>query len=212
EASARQIAEREEDRYLAPELLLGWSRATSLSDQFGLGVALAFLFDGGLAGRWSLDLQMPRVRGPVGDTIRRLLARRPVDRFGWVEEAAEALAPPSSRRSRPTGRRRPPSLGSEYESWEWIHSGSRSTVEGVLHKPTGTLREFKLGHPEPRAGQALRHEAELLSRLAHARLPRCHATGQTEDGRTWILLDWLPGETLESRLLRGDVPAPDDGR
>jgi hypothetical protein len=206
-----EIWDREEDRFLAPEVLLGWSPPSPASDQFGLGVALAVLAGGALQGTWSGDLEPYAMSGTFGEVVRRLIAPRPIDRFRSIHEAAvvlEQLVP----RPRRLPRAVQPDPGPELELVDLVHVGSRSSIYTVREKASGVLRALKVAHAGQARENALRHEAQVLSRLSHPRLPRCHGTGTTSDGRFTLLLDWIPGESLAAVLRRGELPEPEEGR
>jgi protein kinase-like protein/nuclease-like protein/bacteriophage exclusion system BrxC/D-like protein len=211
QAVAGEAWDRDEDRFLAPELLLGWGRPGPAADQYGLGIALTLLFEGALRGSCSLDLERPALPGRLGAIVRRLLAPRPVDRFRGVEEAADAIE--SLERPRPRAPRPlPPAPGPDYEVLDLEHFGSRCAVYRVRHRPGGAILALKVPHEDPAAQRALLNEAQVLARLSHPRLPRCHGTLATPDGRSAVLLDWMPGQALAKLLRRGAAIETDEGR
>ncbi len=57
------------------------------------------------------------------------------------------------------------------------------------------------------ARQSYRREAAILPQLSHLRIPRLHEASL--DGSLWYLvLDYIPGETLECYLKRQPIPLP----
>lgn len=93
--------------YAAPEQVEDARRAGPAADQYALGATLYFLLTGvppfpdGTPVRRALarltadpapvEAVRPGVPGPVAAVVRRLLARRPADRYGSAAEAAAAL-------------------------------------------------------------------------------------------------------------------------
>ena len=59
-------------------------------------------------------------------------------------------------------------------------------------------------HPDEASTQRFLREAEILAGVRTPGIVGYRGHGQLEDGRVWIALEWLVGETLQQRLLRGD--------
>lgn len=57
------------------------------------------------------------------------------------------------------------------------------------------------------ASDAFRHEAELLARLSHPHLPRV-TDHFSEDGKNYLVMEFVPGETLLDYVQRGGLPRP----
>lgn len=57
------------------------------------------------------------------------------------------------------------------------------------------------------AVERLQREAQLTSDLGHPNLVQCRDFGHARDGRVYLALEWLEGETLEARLDRDGVDA-----
>ncbi|GAB4442345.1 MAG: serine/threonine-protein kinase [Chloroflexi bacterium OHK40] len=57
------------------------------------------------------------------------------------------------------------------------------------------------------AAEAFKHEAELLARLAHPNLPRV-TDHFTEDGKSYLVMEFVPGETLGAYAQRLGLPRP----
>jgi TolB-like protein/Tfp pilus assembly protein PilF len=126
--------------------------------------------------------------GAVTALIERLAAR-PVD-------GAHALLGPGSRIGR-------------YELIRGIGHGGFGEVweahDTVLHR----LVALKVLHPPSAASLGDASEGEAAARLAHPAIAALHDAGVTEAGAPWLVYELLHGETLESRLGRGPLPAPE---
>jgi eukaryotic-like serine/threonine-protein kinase len=59
---------------------------------------------------------------------------------------------------------------------------------------------------DPSLRQRLEREAKAVSKLAHPHICTLHDIGQ-QDGRDFLVMELLEGETLEQRLLKGSLPA-----
>lgn len=55
--------------------------------------------------------------------------------------------------------------------------------------------------------EAFKHEAELLARLSHPNLPRV-TDHFTEDGKNYLVMEFVPGETLLAYVQRHGLPRP----
>jgi tetratricopeptide (TPR) repeat protein len=60
-------------------------------------------------------------------------------------------------------------------------------------------------HPDAASTQRFLREAEILAGVQTPGIVGYRGHGQLEDGRVWIALEWLVGETLQQRLLRGPL-------
>jgi tetratricopeptide (TPR) repeat protein len=60
-------------------------------------------------------------------------------------------------------------------------------------------------HPDEASTQRFLREAEILAGVRTPGIVGYRGHGQLEDGRVWIALEWLVGETLQQRLLRGSL-------
>jgi serine/threonine protein kinase len=60
-------------------------------------------------------------------------------------------------------------------------------------------------HPDAASTQRFLREAEILAGVRTPGIVGYRGHGQLEDGRVWIALEWLVGETLQQRLLRGPL-------
>src|SRR6266545_5614676 len=74
-----------------------------------------------------------------------------------------------------------------------IKEMSQSTLSGPLERQ--------------QARDAFRHEAEMLAALNHPNLPR--VTDHFEqDGKAYLVMEYVPGETLHTFLVREGLPQP----
>jgi eukaryotic-like serine/threonine-protein kinase len=60
--------------------------------------------------------------------------------------------------------------------------------------------------PDPHRVARFEQEARAASALNHPNVCVIHALGRTEDGRRYIAMEYVEGETLRERLVRGRVP------
>ena len=102
-------------------------------------------------------------------------------------------------------------VGTSYRLVRRIGEGSTSDVYEAIG-PRGEVRAVKLLRPErARSGDArarLRLEARALAALDHPHVVRIENSGVTADGRHFLVMPLLPGETLRARLdARGPLPA-----
>ena len=94
--------------------------------------------------------------------------------------------------------------------------GAMGAVYEAVHAHTGERRALKLllaASPEaldPDGLARFAREAEVAARLAHPNLARVHGW-RTEPWPPYLLLDLLPGGTLQERLVRGPLP-PEEAR
>ncbi|XXX82822.1 protein kinase [Sorangium sp. So ce134] len=64
-------------------------------------------------------------------------------------------------------------------------------------------------HPNDQHVARFQREARILADLQHPGIARYVAHGVTNDGRHYIAMEWLDGETLRDRLSRGPLSVPD---
>src|SRR5262249_3809456 len=102
-------------------------------------------------------------------------------------------------------------------SWEVLEprgSGLHGQVFLVRHRPTGdhfALKRTSLAD----AGHASKARRSLSTakanyRIRHANVVTVHDLGCEEDGRVWILMEWLQGHSIAELLARqrGQVSVP----
>ncbi len=80
-----------------------------------------------------------------------------------------------------------------------------STVTWAVKEMSQSALSGPLEHQQAR--DAFRHEAEMLAALNHPNLPR--VTDHFEqDGKAYLVMEYVPGETLLSFLMREGLPQP----
>ncbi len=100
-------------------------------------------------------------------------------------------------------------LDNRYRLIREVGSGSMGVVyeaEHVqLHRKVAVklIKHHLAGHPE--AVQRLEREAQLTSDLGHPNIVQCRDFGYAIDGRVYMVMEWLDGETLEARVDRESV-------
>jgi serine/threonine protein kinase len=82
------------------------------------------------------------------------------------------------------------------------------TVYQAIDRETGQVVAVKILHGKSHTDAArFDQEAALLAELRHPGIVRYVAHGSTTHGESYIAMEWLSGETLEERLMRGPLPA-----
>jgi len=76
------------------------------------------------------------------------------------------------------------------------------------HGPDGRAVALKLLHPDASSARFGR-EAALLRRIDHPRVVRYVDHGVADDGRPFLVMEWLDGEDLATRLRRGTLDLSD---
>lgn len=91
-------------------------------------------------------------------------------------------------------------------------SGGMGTVYRATDRRSGETVALKLLHAEAGSSNSAARflaEAQLLSELRHPGIVAYVANGQTLDGQRFLAMEWLEGEDLGERLLRGPLPIRD---
>jgi tRNA A-37 threonylcarbamoyl transferase component Bud32 len=91
-------------------------------------------------------------------------------------------------------------------------AGGQAVVYRARHLGDGRAAAVKLLRaPQTLSSRALdrfRREAEILRRLSHPAIARLYEVGELTDGRPYIAMEWLDGETLAEQLAaRGPATA-----
>jgi eukaryotic-like serine/threonine-protein kinase len=82
--------------------------------------------------------------------------------------------------------------------------GGMGVVHQALDRQTGAQVAVKILHSRGAVELArFEQEAKVLAELSHPAIVRYFDHGTTLDGAPYIAMEWLDGETLEDRLLRG---------
>ncbi|HEY3593497.1 MAG TPA: protein kinase, partial [Polyangiaceae bacterium] len=86
---------------------------------------------------------------------------------------------------------------------EAVASGAMGTVYRAWDVQRGTQVAIKLQHPKSNAeARRFTREAELLAQMSHPSIVQYIAHGFSPAGERFLVMEWLEGETLESRILR----------
>jgi serine/threonine protein kinase len=91
-------------------------------------------------------------------------------------------------------------------------AGGMGAVYRARDRYTSERVALKLLHPEGSGAQASERfdrEARLLSELRHPGIVSYVAHGEAPDGRRFLAMEWLDGEDLAARLLRGPLSLDD---
>jgi hypothetical protein len=161
---------------------------------------------------------------PIVPVASGALPPRPVPSTGRL-----ASPPASGRFANPSGvarsssgstetrsqlRDAPERLG-EYRLVRLLARGGMGAVHEALHEPSGVTRAIKVvlrgglhGSEDPEQLARLKREAELLARLDHPHVVRVHAADFSSDP-AYVVVDLLPGGSLEERLRQGPLPIAD---
>jgi serine/threonine protein kinase len=117
-------------------------------------------------------------------------------------------AAPKARRSRPATLTPGMRLGAWRVESE-LGRGGMATVYAVVHTRFGKRAALKLAHREildaKFTPETFLREAKTVNRIEHDSVIDVFATG-TFDGRPYLVMERLAGETLAARLARGPLP------
>ncbi len=104
----------------------------------------------------------------------------------------------------------PQELVERFEPLELLGAGGMGTVVRARDRHLDRIVAVKLmqaGVP-PEARDRFRREAQTLSRLRHPGVLQLYAYGVSRAGEPWLVLEYVPGESLEKRIPDpGSVPA-----
>src|SRR5690349_4376672 len=99
--------------------------------------------------------------------------------------------------------RNAPRAGS-YRLDEEIERGGFGIVYRATHVPTGAVAAVKVLHTElfadPSSTLRFEREAAVVLALPHPNIVQVHECGRLEDGRPYIAMELLAGQSLEKRL------------
>ena len=71
------------------------------------------------------------------------------------------------------------------------------------------LKILHSGAVGPEGAERFTREAQLLAELRHPNIVSYISHGQTVEGQRFLVMEWLEGEDLARRLLRGPLPLRD---
>ena len=107
-----------------------------------------------------------------------------------------------------------PLAGQPYRALRRLGTGGMAEVFLAEHREHGGLCVAKIQHArlsgDPGVSDRLRLEAESLSRLNDPHIVTLIGYGQTLDGRPYLVMEYLQGQTLADELAaRGQLPLPE---
>jgi tRNA A-37 threonylcarbamoyl transferase component Bud32 len=101
----------------------------------------------------------------------------------------------------------------EYEIQKQIGEGAMGTVFSAVHPLIGKTVAIKVLKPELCANQAsidrFVHEAQAVNKIGHPNIVDVFSLGELPDGRAYMVMEWLRGEDLKTRLARGPMSVAD---
>ncbi len=94
----------------------------------------------------------------------------------------------------------PPRLGQKYELLEQIGSGGMGVIWKIFDRSLNRTLAIKVLHHElaqdKLAAARFEHEAQIAVGLTHSNIGAVYGPGVAEDGRPYILMDFIEGESL----------------
>jgi hypothetical protein len=97
-------------------------------------------------------------------------------------------------------------LGGRYRVIGRVGRGGFATVHEAEHVELGHKVAIKVLDVSRCAAESVarfQREAEALTRLAHPSAVKVFDRGETDDGRLWIAMEYLDGQTLDRRIAEG---------
>ncbi len=125
------------------------------------------------------------------DYLETMLQRAGGEAFSALDRSEPVVLPPGTR------------LGS-WRLIEPIGAGGMGTVyradraDGAFEMQAA-VKLIRVGH-DARLTERLAIERQLLARLDHPNIARILDGGETEDGQTFLVMEWVPGDDLSGRL------------
>jgi serine/threonine-protein kinase len=101
----------------------------------------------------------------------------------------------------------PGSVLGDYRIERTIGKGSMGVVYLGVHQLIGKRAAIKVlrGDSDKGAIDRFIEEARTVNRIGHPNIVDVFAFGQMDDGRAYLVMEWLQGETLRTRLERGHL-------
>ena len=96
-----------------------------------------------------------------------------------------------------------------YEILETIGAGTTCRVDRARDTVIGrtvALKTFLRGMGKGTAYEQLLREAQIVGRLNHPSIVGLYDVGLEENGAAYLVMEYVPGNTLESLLLNGPIP------
>lgn len=220
--------------FAAPEVLVSWSDASAASDQFGLGVLLAWMLTGSPLFESTLDYRRkngvcPRLRDrnhfvsqTLDDAVRKMLMLRPADRYEDLASAVSAIKAAvgkSGRSVAPPLRLDPENLApgtrlpTEHEIRKRLGEGGYGVVYLARHLVSGGDHAIKVARrtDELDTEEPLHAEERVLKALHD----RGAAPGIVKpvmltriEGQLALIMERVPGVPLSEWLPLNPEPEP----
>ncbi len=121
-------------------------------------------------------------------------------------EATSNIGAPAAHLAEPV-----PSRIGRYVVLDQLGQGGMGRVYSAYHPELDRRVALKVLHAktsDEAAGARLRREAQAMARLDHPNVVAVHDVGE-DDGRLFLVMERVEGETLEQRMLRGPLPVAD---
>src|SRR4051794_40193247 len=94
--------------------------------------------------------------------------------------------------------------GQDFELSHQVGSGAFGVVYRAINRREGSSVAVKVLHSSNAVSdKRFDREAALLAELSHPSIVRYIAHGRTQQGHRYLVMEWLEGQTLETRLQRG---------
>lgn len=107
-----------------------------------------------------------------------------------------------------------PLLNGRYRLLHRLGEGGMGVVFAGRDEQLDRAVAIKMLRPasaDPKAGDRLRREARAAARVDHPNICRVYDVGETVDGRTFVAMELLEGESLAARVARGPLPVAEAG-
>jgi serine/threonine protein kinase len=97
-------------------------------------------------------------------------------------------------------------VSQRFEILEQVGTGGMGQVFRALDRASGETVAVKvIADARGQHAERFARESELLAELVHPGIVRYIAHGQTAAGELFLVMEWLDGEDLQSRLRRGPL-------
>ncbi|HEX5062628.1 MAG TPA: serine/threonine-protein kinase [Kofleriaceae bacterium] len=94
-----------------------------------------------------------------------------------------------------------------------LGAGGMGIVYGAVHAGTGKRAAIKVLAPtfcrDPATVERFEQEARLVNDVHHPNIVEVYSLGELADGRKYLAMEWLEGESLSDRIDRGRIPTPE---
>ena len=101
----------------------------------------------------------------------------------------------------------------EFEVGKLLAVGGMGVVYSAIHPVIGKRAAIKVLHPrlcdDEEAIDRFLTEARSVNRIGHPNIVDVFDFGQLSDGRSYMAMEWLAGESLAQRLVRGPLSLED---